>query len=151
MEGTLHAGFDLRAELDTSWEKAAFLAFVVAEVRPFDDGNGRTARVVMNAELTAGGEERIIVPTVFRQDYLDALRLLSRRQNPTVFIKAMRYAHDFTASVDYSTFDIARSQLEQGHAFNEPESSEQLVILGRRPASLRWSARKSGDTTRAQQ
>ncbi|MGH3432761.1 MAG: Fic family protein, partial [Thermocrispum sp.] len=71
VEGTLTAGFGLRDQLDTAWEKAVYIAFVVAEVHPFDDGNGRTARVMMNAELHAAGQGRIIVPTVFRQDYLD--------------------------------------------------------------------------------
>ncbi|MFA6576064.1 MAG: Fic family protein, partial [Nocardioides sp.] len=41
VEGTLRAGFALRESLDTAWEKAVYTAFVVAEVHPFDDGNGR--------------------------------------------------------------------------------------------------------------
>ncbi|WP_109509523.1 Fic family protein [Nocardioides speluncae] len=128
VEGTLAAGFRLRDELDTAWEKALYVAFVVAEVHPFADGNGRTARVMMNAELHAGGQSRIIIPTVFRQDYLDGLRLLSRRDDPSVFIKAMRYAHDFTASIDFSTFTEAKAHLQTAHAFDEPDSAQRLRI-----------------------
>ena len=34
------------------------MMFLVAEVHPFADGNGRVARVMMNAELIAGGQQR---------------------------------------------------------------------------------------------
>jgi Fic family protein len=57
-----------------------------------DDGNGRVARVMMNAELIAGAQARIIVPTVFRDDYLDGLRMLSRQDRPGVLIQALRLA-----------------------------------------------------------
>ena len=43
-----------------------FMTFPVSGVHPLTGGNGRTARIMMNAELAAEGEERIIVPTVFR-------------------------------------------------------------------------------------
>jgi len=132
VEGTLRAGFRLREYLDTAWERAVYMTFVVAEVHPFDDGNGRTARVMMNAELQAGGQSRIVVPTVFRTDYLDGLRMLSRQDEPSVLIKAMRYAHDFTASVDFSDYSEAKAQLEQANAFEEPESAKRLRILGQR-------------------
>lgn len=129
VEGTLAAGFRLRDGLDTAWERAVYVAFVVAEVHPFDDGNGRTARAMMNAELTAGGQCRIIIPTVFRQDYLDGLRMMSRRDDPTVSIKAMRYAHDFTAGIDFSEYTEAKRQLVEANAFEDPDSPRRLRIL----------------------
>ena len=144
VEGTLKAAFRLRDELDTAWEKAVFIAFVVAEVHPFDDGNGRTARVMMNAELHAGGQTRIIVPTVFREDYLDGLRVLSRQDDPTVFIKAMRYAHDFTASIDFAHYAEAKRLLARANAFNEPGSAQRLQVLGlpsaKRQSPATWRA-----------
>jgi fido (protein-threonine AMPylation protein) len=134
VKGTLRAGFALRESLDTAWEKAVYTAFVVAEVHPFDDGNGRAARAMMNAELSAADQSRIIVPTVFRQDYLDGLRGLSRRGDPSVFIKAMRYAHDFTHSIDFYDYEDAKQRLTLAHAFNEPDSTDRLVVLPRRAA-----------------
>ena len=128
--GTLAAGFDMRDRLDTAWERALYVAFVVAEVHPFDDGNGRVARAMMAGELDVGNQCRIIVPTVFRTDYLDGLRMLSRRSDPSVFIKAMRYAQDFTASIDFSEYAVMRAQLEEANAFNEPESPDRLRVLG---------------------
>lgn len=147
--GTLSTGFRLRDRLDTAWERAVYIAFVVAEVHPFDDGNGRVARAMMAAELDAGGQSRIIVPTVFRNDYLDGLRMLSRRGDPSVFIKAMRYAHDFTASIEYADYATMRSQLEEANAFNEPESPERLRVVGReatpRAAGAPWRRLRSPD------
>ena len=129
VEGTLVEGFRLRQILDTAWERAVYVGFLVAEVHPFDDGNGRTARVMMNAELVAGGQNRIVIPTVFRGDYLDGLRLLTRQDDPSVLIKASRYAHDFTASIDFRDFDEAESQLRVANAFEEPESVRRLKVL----------------------
>lgn len=45
------------------------MMFMISEVHPFNDGNGRVARVMMNAELVRADQSRIIVPTVFREDY----------------------------------------------------------------------------------
>lgn len=130
VEGTLAAGFRLRDSLDTAWERAVYVMFVISEVHPFDDGNGRTARAMMTSELVAGGQCRIIVPTVFRQDYLDGLRMLSRQDDPSVFVKAMRYAHDFTASIDFAEYNEAKKQLTDANAFEEPDSARRLRIPG---------------------
>lgn len=135
VEGTLAAGFRLRSELDTAWERAVYLCFVVSEVHPFNDGNGRVARATMSAELYAGGQSRIIIPTVFRDDYLDGLRELSRRDRPEVYIKAMRYAQDFTASLDFSDYLSMKAQLQETYAFEEPNSPNRLRLLGRRQTS----------------
>ena len=63
--------------------------FVNSEVHSFADGNGRIARVTMNAELIAGHERRFIVPAGFRDHYRAGLRRLSRVDDPGVYIKAM--------------------------------------------------------------
>ena len=62
--------------------RALLAMFLVSEVHPFTDGNGRLARLVMNAELSVVGACRIIIPTLFREEYLDCLRVLSRSGNP---------------------------------------------------------------------
>ncbi|MFT3873254.1 MAG: Fic family protein [Nocardioides sp.] len=131
VSGTLAAGWRLRASVDTAWERAVYVAFLVSEVHPFNDGNGRAARAMMASELEAGGQARIIVPTVFRDDYLDGLRLLSRQSRPDVLVKAMRYAHDFTASIDFSDYVRMKEQLTEANAFEEPTSPNRLRVFGR--------------------
>ncbi|HEV2372367.1 MAG TPA: Fic family protein [Streptosporangiaceae bacterium] len=130
--GTLRAGWERLATLDTSFERAVYMMSLVSEVHPFDDGNGRLARVMMNAELVTGMQSRIIVPTVFRDDYLGALRRMTRQDDPGVLIKALRYAHDYTAAINFSDLTEATGTLRATNAFAEPESDHRLVL----PTSL---------------
>ncbi|MGH9076024.1 MAG: Fic family protein [Acidimicrobiales bacterium] len=128
VEGTLSQGFARLAELDTAWERSVYAMFVVSEVHPFDDGNGRVARIAMNSELVAGGQARIIVPTVFRTDYLGALRRMSRQDDPSVLIKALRYAHDWTSRIDFTDLDVARDQMRDTNGFESPEDGVRLLM-----------------------
>jgi hypothetical protein len=131
VDGTLRAGWSRLAELDTAFEKAVYVMFLVSEVHPFTEGNGRVARVMMNAELVAGRQSRIIVPTVFRDDYLDGLRMLTRQDDPTVLIKALRYLHDYTAQIPFFTTNMAELALNATNAFNEPNSTDRLILPSR--------------------
>jgi hypothetical protein len=130
--GTLQAGWERVRELDTAFERAVYVMFLVTEVHPFDDGNGRLARVMMNAELVAGTQARIIVPTVFRDDYLGGLRRMTRQDDSSVLIKALRFGHDYTAQIDFADLALAAETLRATNAFNEPDSDQRLTL----PASL---------------
>ena len=46
---------------------------MVNEIHPFLEGNGRIARVTMNAELVRAKQTRMTIPTVYRGDYLGIL------------------------------------------------------------------------------
>ena len=59
IEGTLDKGFEFYRSLSSPLHRAIFMMFLTAEVHPFVDGNGRVARIMMNAELVAAGENRI--------------------------------------------------------------------------------------------
>jgi hypothetical protein len=137
VRGTLIEGFARLADLDTAWERSVFTMFLVSEVHPFNDGNGRLARAMMNAELVADDQCRTIIPIVFRGDYLDGLRLMSRDDNPSLLIKSLRYAHDYTASIDFTDFDSAVAELSETNAFEEPESLRRLTV--RPPTSMSGS------------
>lgn len=69
---------------------------MVSEIHPFLDGNGRIARVMMNAELVKENQSKIIIPTVYRDDYIGALRKLTRQQDPTIYVKMLRRSHEFS-------------------------------------------------------
>lgn len=58
--GTLEKGFAFLQGLGEPFQRAIFMMLLVSEVHPFADGNGRAARIMMNAELVAGGQERIL-------------------------------------------------------------------------------------------
>jgi fido (protein-threonine AMPylation protein) len=72
--GTLEKGFEFLQGLGDPFHRAVFMMFLVSEVHPSVDGNGRVARVMMNAELVACDQERIIIPTAYRADYMSALK-----------------------------------------------------------------------------
>lgn len=117
--GTLLKGFELITGLVPGLPRAIFIMFLVAEVHPFVDGNGRVARLMMNAELARAGLSRIIVPTVYRDDYLLALRALSRSNNPAPLIRAMDYIQQFTARLPMTSYEDAISALTTAHAFQD--------------------------------
>jgi hypothetical protein len=85
----------------------------------------------MNAELVAGGQTRMIIPTVFRDDYLGALRRLTRSDDPSILIKALRFTHDYTANIDFSSVRVATEQLSDTNAFDDPDGQARL----RQPAA----------------
>jgi hypothetical protein len=117
VRGSLIEGSKLLASVPAGTARAMLAMFLIAEVHPFDDGNGRLARLVMNAELSAVNACRIIVPTLFREQYLDCLRVLTREGDPAPFLKAMQHIHDWTARFDYQDIDGVIAKMAQCHAF----------------------------------
>ena len=98
------------------------MLFVVGEVHPFADGNGRVSRIMMNAELTAAGQSKIIVPMVFRPDYIGALRRLSRNGDPEVLVRAMMRLRDFSRWLSGDDFNFLQKQLEESNAFKDDDN-----------------------------
>lgn len=125
--GTLEKGYELLAATQTNTARAALAMFVVTEVHPFQDGNGRTARLAMNAVLSAAGLTRIIVPTVFRDDYWSALKALTgslpnEQPFPVAdpFVRMLDRAASFSAWLDFSSWDRVNAQLERSNAMSRP-------------------------------
>ncbi len=48
----------------------------------------------------AAGEEPIVIPTVYRANYLLALKALSQNGRPEPLIRMLDYARKWTAAVD---------------------------------------------------
>ncbi|MCY3600747.1 MAG: Fic family protein [Gemmatimonadetes bacterium] len=125
VSGTLEQGFSLYQSLESPFERAVYMMFLVAEVHPFADGNGRVARVMMNAELVTAGEERIVIPTVFRNNYLAALRALSRTdRRPEPLIGMLDYAQRWTLAVGWTSLPETQRELEACHAFLDPDEAD---------------------------
>jgi hypothetical protein len=118
MPGTLRQGLEMFRSLEDPFKRAAFMMFVISEVHPFDDGNGRVARTMMNAELISGGQRRILIPNAFREDYLLALRALSRHQDPVPLLKVLDRAQAFSAAVEFADLQAALATLRACHAFD---------------------------------
>jgi hypothetical protein len=123
VRGTLRRGVEVAGALSDPFGRAAMLMFVLAEVHPFDDGNGRIARAFMNAELVGAGLPRIIIPSVYRNDYLTPLRTLTAQHHTPPYVAAMQFAQRYVAAVDWSTYDTAVRDLRRTFAFQLPSSS----------------------------
>jgi len=59
-------------------EFAALLHARLVNIHPFADGNGRTARLLMNLALLQSGYPITIIPPVIRADYLEAVKAGNR-------------------------------------------------------------------------
>lgn len=78
---------------------------------------------MMNAELTAAGWPKIIVPTVFRPDYIGALRRLSRDQDPEVLVDALSRLMAFSRWLSCGDFETLKTRLESSNAFSDDEGT----------------------------
>ena len=128
VRGTLVEASKLLPGVPSGAARALLAMFIVAEVHPFNDGNGRTARLVMNAELSAVNACRIIVPTLYREEYMDCLRLLTRERDPKPFIKAMVHIHQWTAGFDYEDIAGTIKQMAQCNAFEKSRVQFKLLM-----------------------
>ena len=124
VNGTLERGFEFLQGLAEPFHRAVFMMFLVSEVHPFDDGNGRVARVMMNAELAASEEERIIIPIAYRTDYISALKAISQNGLTDPVIRMLDAAQRYTHSIDWSSLDKARAALNSTNAFFDGEDAK---------------------------
>jgi hypothetical protein len=122
--GTLRAGFAAARPLLDPFARALFTMFLVAEVHPFADGNGRIARVAMNAELANASETRILIPTVYRNNYLAALKSATNNASFAPLLATLRFAQRYTAQIDFSSRASAEADLERTNALLEPDEAE---------------------------
>lgn len=140
VRGTLAAGFERYSQLGDPFARAAFMMFLVSEVHPFDDGNGRIARVMMNAELVAADQTRIVIPTVYRTNYLMALRGLTQNRNARSYVTMLDFAQRYTAQLDCTTVATAQSVLTQTNAFVDALEADSQGIRLTLPSALEPAA-----------
>src|SRR2546430_2131306 len=96
---------------------------IVVEVHPFADGNGRTARLAMNLFLTQAGLTRIIIPTVYRDDYISALKAMSSNAHPVPLVRMLARAARFSRWIDMSSKANAFAALKQSNALERPRAA----------------------------
>lgn len=64
-------------------ELAAYAHRRLVDIHPFQDGNGRTARLLMNLILVNRGYCIVSIPPILRHDYITALQQAQREKAPT--------------------------------------------------------------------
>jgi len=136
VSGTLRRGFEVGQRVVAPFARAVYMMFLTAEVHPFTDGNGRVARVMMNVELVAASEVRIIIPTVYRNNYLAALRGATHGGHYAGLYAMLDFARRWTAQVDFSSRNSAEADLVRTNALRDPTEAEDAGIRLLLPAAM---------------
>ncbi|MBX3196274.1 MAG: Fic family protein [Microbacteriaceae bacterium] len=127
--GTLRAGWDAGARLTDPFQRATYVMFMITEVHPFADGNGRSARVAMNTELATAGMHRVIIPTIARQDYISALSRATTGAGVTHGLyRVLDHLQRWVSAGEFSTLDDARRYLRVTNAQWESATADRAGI-----------------------
>ncbi len=117
VEGTMSRALHDAASVPAGFCRAVYMMIVVAEVHPFLDGNGRAARLMMNAELSAEGLCRIVIPTVIRNEYILGLRRFTNAGNIDAVIRILDHCWRWTHSVPWTSAEATDAYLTTTNAF----------------------------------
>ncbi len=129
VRGTLTEGSRLALSVPEGLARAVYYAFLISEVHPFDDGNGRLSRLVMNSELSRTGLGRIIIPTLYHPQYVDCARALTRRNDPVGFVRALAKMARWSCQFDYSELDALIAALRRTNALEESPAEFKLLNI----------------------
>lgn len=124
VEGTLVEGFRRLESLPVGFARAAYVLFLVSEVHPFDDGNGRVSRVAACAELSSAGQSRIVIPIVFRNEYQTAMRELSRSGRADLYARTLAWAWRWTAGMPWNDPQATSGRLAATNALTDSTDAE---------------------------
>ncbi len=125
VEGTLRKGLEHVGVLPEGLARALYVMIVITEVHPFEDGNGRIARVMMNAELSATAAARIVIPSVYRNEYLGGLRRTSTTDGDIgAYVRVMTYAWRWSAAMPWSDPAATEGQLIATNALLDSTDAE---------------------------
>ena len=81
--------------------------------------------IVSGESITRGeGSVRIAMPTVYRGNYLSALKALSRTRRPEPLIRGLDHAQRWTAAVEWRSVAGTRRELEACYAFLDSDAGE---------------------------
>jgi hypothetical protein len=65
---------------------------------------------------------------VYRDDYLGALRRLTRNDDPAAYIKMLQRAQEFSASLLASDIQVLENHLTLSNAFKENDEAKLKII-----------------------
>lgn len=83
---------------------------------------------MMNAELSSKGLSKIIIPTVYREDYIGAIKKLTRQSVTDAYIRMLLRAYEFSATVNGDTIDSMEQFLAECDAFKEPKEGKLKIL-----------------------
>ena len=119
VRGTLQEGASIAMTVPEGLPRAIYYEFLVSEVHPFNDGNGRMARLLMNAELSRRGACRVIIPTLFHPQYVDCKKQLTASNTPEAYIQAIAKMAVWSAQFNYADLTALIVDLKSCNALEE--------------------------------
>jgi Fic family protein len=119
VRGTLLEGFDLIKAASDPLSRSILAHFLVSDVHPFNDGNGRLSRIFMSRELISHGLSHVVVPTAFREDYLSAMRAMTRRSEPDILVRSIMKCQEISAACASEDIEESLNKWAGTHAFLE--------------------------------
>jgi len=124
VRGTLRKGFELILASPLPESRAALATFVVSEIHPFAGGNGRVSRLLMNLILSEAFLSRIVIPTVFREDYILALKALTNDGHAEPYVRMLTRAAQFSWALDYGNQEHVLEQLVRSNSKKESQEAK---------------------------
>ena len=119
--GTLEKSFEFYRLLTDPFARAAYMHLILSEIHPFIDGNGRIARVMLNAELVRSNQSKIIIPNVYREDYILSLKQVTKKSDFKLYIDMLARARKFSADICGDDTNEMQAYLRKCNAFLEPD------------------------------
>jgi len=92
------------------------------------------SRLMMNAELVAQEQCRVLIPNIYLNNYLSGLTSLSANAHPTAYIDIMAFAQRFTSEVDFSDLHTSERILRATNALRDPQDAARYQL--RLPSTL---------------
>lgn len=94
--------------------KAIEAHYRLVTIHPFVDGNGRTARLLLNSILLENGYAPIIIRTIDRKRYLSALEAYQTKENKEPYYKFMLSAMNRSLKMMIDMLDIDKVEPHKG-------------------------------------
>jgi len=119
-------------------EKACIFHYKFAAIHPFDDGNGRMARLLMNLILMRAGYPPCIIKNINRKKYLESLELIDVENNYQQFVA---FIYEELLSTQKKMLDVLEGKegdLEDyPKKINRNEREEKIInVIGEKPISI---------------
>ena len=113
-------------------ERAAIFHYKFVSIHPFDDGNGRMARLLMNLILMKSGYLPCIIKTAHRKKYLEALETVDKKKNFDNFVQFVGEELLETLETILSILKGEETAVSVGRSLNQAEREDLIKsILGK--------------------
>jgi Fic family protein len=119
-------------------EKACIFHYKFVAIHPFDDGNGRMARLLMNLILMKAGYPPCIIKNINRRKYLGSLETIDIDKNYQLFITFICEELLSTQKVMLNVFEGKEDLfIDYAKKMNKKEREEKILnIMSEKPISI---------------